>query len=396
MKKLEDTNTADIVSSYDEDYSSQSSWDAKHEDVSLSNEKAPIEKIVSLTQEFIRIPSVSKDIDKAVEILQVAKGQLQDRNFTPYVSSGFPSLLYSNQNTNNFKIILNAHLDVVPGEPSQYVPQIENGKLYGRGAYDMKGAAAVMIHLFDEIADQVDYPLGLQLITDEELAEGYCTKDQLDRGVRTELAIIGECGSNMDIIHETKGLIHAKLLTTGHTAHGAYLWKGSNAILKMYEAISVLQKHFPIPEKETDETTVNLSKITTTNDTWNQVPDNCSATLDIRFNRKDSTKILEKIQALLPEGVTLHVDKIRNAHYSDPENVYIKQLSKLGKEFRGENFATRNTYGGSDTTFFSDAGCDAIEFGPIGAGQHHAKEWVDIQSLADYYQILKKFLLSIK
>ncbi len=395
MKKVEDTVT-DTLSASEDDYTSHTPWDTKYADVTADKSKAPLESIVALTEKFIQIPSVSGNTDKAIEILQLAKDQLLDHTFTPYSSHLFPSLLYSNQNTNKFKIILNAHLDVVPGEPSQYVSQIKDGKLYGRGAYDMKGAAAVMIHLFDEIADQVDYALGLQLITDEELAEGYCTKDQLDRGVRTELAIIGECGSNLDIIHETKGLIHAKLLTTGHAAHGAYLWRGSNAILKMYEAISILQHTFPIPEKETNETTVNVSKIATTNETWNQVPDNCTATLDIRFNKKDGAKILDKIQSLLPDGVTLHVDKTRDAHFTDPNNAYIQTLRSVGNDYFGQKFNVRNTYGGSDTVFFSEVGCDAIEFGPVGGGQHDSKEWVDIQGLADYYQILKKFLLSVK
>jgi succinyl-diaminopimelate desuccinylase len=395
MKKLQDT-TSDTATIAEDDYTAPTPWDAKQSDAGTETDSVPLEAIVKLTEKFIQIPSVSKDAEKAVEILQLAKEHLPEHTFTPYSSHLFPSLLYSNQNTNKFKVILNAHLDIVPGEPSQYISEIADGKLYGRGAYDMKGAAAVMIYLFDELADQVDYPLGLQLVTDEELAEGYCTKDQLDRGVRTELAIIGECGSNLDIIHETKGLIHAKLHTTGHSAHGAYLWRGSNAILKMYEAINILQEHYPLPEKETKETTINVSRIATTNETWNLVPDNCTASLDIRYNKKDSGVLLDKIKALLPEGVTIEIDKTRNAHFTDPDSANIQLLRKIGKEYLGHDLSVRSTFGGSDTTFFSDVGCDAVEFGPVGGGQHDSKEWVNIQGLADYYQILKKFLLSIK
>lgn len=361
-----------------------------------STKAAPLEEIVALTEKFIRVPSVSGDIDKAIEILQIAKNELPDHKFTPFVSNSFPSLLYSNQNTNKFNVILNAHLDVVAGEMSQYVPEIKDGKLYGRGAYDMKGAAAVMILLFNELAEQVDYPLGLQLVTEEELPEGDGTEYQLSKGVRTDFAVMGECGSNFRIIHETKGVITAKIKTIGYTAHGAYPWKGKNAILQMYEAIDAIQKHFPVPNGPSDEITVTVSKISTTNETWNKVPDNCTATLDIRYNKKDHTTVLDKIKAVLPENVTFEVRQARNHHFTDPNNQYIQLLKKAGEDVLNKEVSIEKTYGGSDTTYFSNVGSDAIEFGPVGHGQHNGEEWVDIKSLGDYYQILKKFLLSVK
>lgn len=362
----------------------------------LRTNAAPLEEIIALTEKLIKIPSVSGNIDKSVEILQVVKAELADHKFTPFVSNAFPSLLYSNQNTNKFKVILNAHLDVVAGEMSQYMPEIKDGKLYGRGSYDMKGAAAVMILLFNELAEQVDYPLGLQLLTEEELPEADGTGYQLSKGIRTDFAVMGECGSNFRIIHETKGVITAKIKTLGYTAHSAYPWKGKNAILQMYEAIDAIQKHFPVPQGPSDEITVTVSKISTTNETWNKVPDNCTAALDIRYNKKDHTTVLSKIQAILPEGVTFEVRQARNHNFTDPNNEYIQMLRKAGREILHKDIPIEKTYGGSDTTYFSDVGCDAVEFGPIGSGQHNGEEWVDIKSLADYYQILKKFLLAVK
>jgi succinyl-diaminopimelate desuccinylase len=395
MKKLDDTALQDTADHYDEDYGVQTSlWSDKHAGVEAAG--VPLTEIVDLAAKFVEVPSVSGNSEKAVEVLQIAKEQLIDHKFSPFVSDGLPSLLYGNQNTDKFKIILNAHLDVVPGELHQYNPHVKDGKLYGRGAYDMKGAAAVMIKLYDEIADQLDYPLGLQLVTDEELAGGRCTYTQLEKGVRTELAIIGECGSNFDIINETKGLVHATLIASGAKAHGAYVWRGQNAILKMYEALNIIHQHFPTPHEETSETTINVSKIHTSNETWNLVPDDCTATLDIRYNRKDKETILERVRSLLPEGVILKVEKTRNSHYTDSNHAYINTLREVGREVTGEPFKVRNTFGGSDTSFFSEFGCEAVEFGPIGGGQHDGGEWVSIQGLADYYQILKKFLLSVK
>ncbi len=392
MKKITDNQNLDTTSFDEEEYTPV----GESQSLAQTTKEAPTDDIVSLAKQLIVVPSVTGDIENAVKVLELAKQQLSDHEFTPYVSNSYPSLLYRNQNTNNFKIILNAHLDVVAGSPEQYIPEVKDGKLIGRGAYDMKGAAAVMILLFNELADKVDYPLGLQLVTEEEIAGGDGTDYQLQNGVRTEFAIMGECGSNFRIIHETKGIITAHITVNGTAAHGAYPWKGQNAILKMYEVLRKIQEHFPHPTDETDGTTVTVSKIHTTNPTWNRVPDHCSAVFDIRFNKKDRDTILKDIKAMLPEDVEFEISQMRNAHFSDPNSGYMQTLKEVGSDVLGRELPIEKTHGGSDTTFFSNVGCDAVEFGPTGHGQHNSDEWVDIQALADYYQILKKFLMSIK
>src|SRR4051812_24117149 len=107
-------------------------------------------KIVTLAKELISIHSVSGDTQKAVEVLELAKSYLPEYEFTPFVSNGYPSLLFSNKEKElrNFTIILNGHIDVVPAMPEQFKPYVENGKLHGRGAFDMKSAVAVKILVF--------------------------------------------------------------------------------------------------------------------------------------------------------------------------------------------------------------------------------------------------------
>ena len=65
-----------------------------------------------------------------------------------------PSLLFYNNfpKSKKFKIILNAHLDVVPGNKNQFVPKVVGDRLYARGAYDMKSSAIVMMSVFKDIA----------------------------------------------------------------------------------------------------------------------------------------------------------------------------------------------------------------------------------------------------
>src|SRR6266705_469894 len=190
-----------------------------------------INDIVSLAKEIISITSATGEVDNAALVLEVAKKQLEGNAHTSFVSSNIPSLLYSNKgkDVKNFKIILNAHLDVVPGKKEQFQPYEKDGKIYGRGAYDTKAGTAVMIMLFKELAPQLDFPLALQLTTDEELGGVNGTKYQIDQGIRGDFVIATECGSNFHIVHEAKARLVVKLVAKGKTSHSAYPWAGDNA-----------------------------------------------------------------------------------------------------------------------------------------------------------------------
>src|SRR5438309_1971049 len=130
------------------------------------------EEIITSAKHFIKIPYIDGqgEFDKATQLLELVKQQLPEYSYTSYIANNVPSLLYTNQEKENrhFTIILNAHLDVVSAKDKEYLPYIDDGKLYGRGAKDMKAAAAVMILLFKDLGKIVPYPLGLQIVTDEE------------------------------------------------------------------------------------------------------------------------------------------------------------------------------------------------------------------------------------
>lgn len=356
-----------------------------------------INRIVELAQDFIKIPSVTGDIEKSVEILQTAQQMLTGYEFTSFVSGQYPSLLYSNQNKDNhkFSVILNIHLDVVPGKPSQFHPFIQEDKLYGRGAYDMKAAAAVLLLLFKDVGKKVSYPLGLQITTDEETGGINGTKYQVDNGVRADFFITGE-GSNFRMIYETKGVMVAKLITKGLAAHSAYPWNGQNAILLMYESLDILMKHYPVPVSETEVTTINISRIETTNTAHNKIPDNCMAYLDIRFDPREDDTIVSHIKSLLPEHVEMEILEKTHVHCTSPKSSFISLMRKSAIDAANIDVPLGKGHGASDARYFSHVGCDAIEFGPLGKGQHEDDEWVDISSLENYYKILHNFLLSLQ
>lgn len=362
-----------------------------------------IEEILTLTKKLITIHSTEKNKLGLEETLILAQNELSAFTIQAFSSNNKKSLLVHNSNkgTKHFKIILNAHLDVVPGDIKQFVPYTKNGKLFGRGAFDMKGAAAVMILLFKEIAHEINYPLALQFLTDEELGGMDGTHYQITKGLRGNFVISGECGSNFRIVHESKARLVIKLKANGKSSHSAYPWDGDNAILLIMQAIQSILQYYPSPKKEEYQTTVAITHIDTKNHetsetAYNRTPTYCEALLDVRYVPNDKHIIVDKIKALLSENVTLKILHNTAPHQTDPNHKYIKQLEKICENVLHKKVALIQQHGTSDIRHFAGVGNDGIEFGPIGGRQHQENEWVEIQSLEDYYQILKKFLLSIK
>lgn len=353
-------------------------------------------KILSLTKRFISIKSTPENSEALEKILDIALSKLDRHTIERFESNGSKSaLVYNSQKRpKKFKIILNGHLDVIPGKKHQYLPKIKNNRLYGAGSMDMKANVACLIFAFKEIAKKVDYPLGLQLVTDEQIGGFNGTKHQIDKGVRADFVIAGET-TNFQIANQAKGILWAKISCKGKTAHGAYPWKGKNAIWEMNRFLNLLEEKYPIPKKEKWSTTVNLSKIKTSNKSFNKIPDDCTILLDIRYVPKDSNKIVRSIKELLPKGFKLEI-LIKEPPLSvDKNNKYLKKLQKISEQVTKKKVRCYGAQGSSDARHYAAVNCNGIEFGPIGDGTGTDNEWVDIASLEKYYHVLKEFLLSL-
>lgn len=356
-----------------------------------------LKDIVSLAEKFIAIKSIPENTKDLEKILELALSNLKEYTIERFERNGVKSALIYNskKRPKKFKIILNGHLDVIPGKEKQYKPIIKGNRLYGVGSMDMKANVACLIMAFKEIADKVDYPIGLQLVTDEEIGGFDGTKYQVEDGVRADFVIAGE-PTNFDVVNKAKGVLWLRISSKGKTAHGAYPWRGENAIYKMNDFLNIIKKIYPIPKQEKWATTVNLSNIETNNKIYNKIPDDCLIGLDIRYIPEDANVILKKIkQELLPKGFKLEIITKEPALFTDKDNKYLKKLQKVSEKVIGKKIILRGAQGTSDARHFTRVGCAGIEFGPIGQGIGSDDEWVDIPSLEKYYQILISFLLSL-
>ena len=353
-------------------------------------------QILDFLKQLIAIESIDSKKEKLQEVIDVAVKQLDGFTIEKFTQNDRPSILAYVDDTrpDKFKVIFNAHLDVVSGRPDQFIPQEKDGKLYGRGTNDMKGGAAVEILVFKELAKTLPFPIALQLVTDEELGGYDGTQLQIKQGVHGEFIIAGE-PTNYGINNKAKGIIWMNVKTRGVAAHGAYQWRGESAILKMKKALDAIAREFPALTKEEWRTTINIAKLETSNTTYNKVPDDCEMKLDIRFIPEDWKTIKPKIEKMF-EGMELEFLEFEPPQITDENIPFVKSLQKATAIVTQKPADIIVKHGGSDIRHYSGVHEDGVTFGPIGEGLHSDNEWVDIKSLGEYFEILKVFLNGLK
>jgi len=319
-----------------------------------------------------------------------------------FESNGKPSaLLYSGAHHGatrpRFRVILNGHLDVVPAEPEQFRPRREGDRLYARGAQDMKVSALVQAQVFRELASTLPYPLALQLVADEEVGGRDGTLHQLRQGVDGTFVVIGE-HSRLDIVADSKGLLQARLLASGRSGHGAYPWLGDNALLKVVDTVKRLMDRYPAATEEVWRTTVNLAKVDSPNQAFNQIPARAEAWLDIRFpaddtdlSRKTQSEIIGYLQTFCEAGVTVVIDHLDPPQHAEHDRPEIQRLRRAAQD-QGYPADFLFKHGTGDGGFYSERGIAAVAFGVGGDGQHGPQEYVEIPTIEPYYRALKVFL----
>lgn len=363
-----------------------------------------LESFLPAACDLLAIPSTADrpdDLHRALEmVLEFAgPGHTVER----FAAGGKPSALvypgrYPADGRPEFGVILNAHLDVVPAPYDLFAPRREDRRLYARGAMDMKVSGLVMALAYRDLAPRLPYPLALQLVTDEEKG-GFCgTRYQLDEeGVTARFAIMGE-SSDLDITTECKGGANVILTAEGRNAHGAYPWLGDNAVLKLHRSIGALLDTYPVPATEAWRTTVNVARVDTDNQAFNQIPARARAWLDIRFPAGDpdldgtaADEIARYLSGLLEPGVTAEVRHVSPPAHADPDSAEVTALRAAVRDQGYEGKFLRK-HGTGDARFCRGHGINAVSFGIGGEGQHGPHEYADLATIVPYYNALSDFL----
>jgi succinyl-diaminopimelate desuccinylase len=294
-------------------------------------------------------------------------------------------------------VVLHGHLDVVPGHAEQFEPRIEGDRLFGRGAYDMKGGLAAMMCAIRDLATQSAVKVHFVCVCDEESdeAEARGSDYLVEKGYTGDFAITGE-PTDLHIGIQAKGVLALRLEVSGTAAHGSTPWLGDNAIMK---AVDVFRRIEAMPftresSEMFDRPSVSLGRIMG-GDAMNKVPDHCTIDVDIRFLPGQTAKaILEEIEAL--EDVEAHVQLHRDPAIVERDNPHVLLLAEsIGDGAQPAEHISIGRDGASDIVSFLEAGTPGVEFGPVGAGHHGPDEWVSIESLVHYRRSLVEFVNAI-
>jgi succinyl-diaminopimelate desuccinylase len=293
-------------------------------------------------------------------------------------------------------IVLHGHLDVVPGRPEQFQPLVDGDRLYGRGAYDMKGGLAAMMCAARDLAAQSAVRVHFVCVSDEESDEDDRRGSDylVEKGYTGDFAITGE-PTDMHIGVQAKGVLALRLEVSGTAAHGASPWLGDNAVLKAIDVFRTIES-MPFTRESSelfDRPSVSLGRIIG-GDAMNKVPDRCAIDVDIRFlPGQSAAAILADIEAI--PDTTAHVVFRRDPAIVERDNPYVRLLAESVADGVPSERISIGRDGASDIVSFLEAGTPGVEFGPIGGGHHGPEEWVSISSLERYSRSLVEFVNAI-
>lgn len=269
---------------------------------------------VALTQQLVRISSPSGSAGQT-EVLEVAANLLREAEFELRTDSHEPPrYLLALTPAPGPRVLFVCHVDTVPvGRPEQWRNPatsgvIENGRLFGRGASDMKsGLAAALVAVLESGADGPG--CAVLLTTDEEvgcLGAAAAADELTDLDVRA--VIVPESTDNKVFLGH-RGALWLRMSAHGRAAHGGSPQLGDNALLTLAGALLDISENGPWSgaASELGEITVNVATMQA-GSAINIVPETATATMDIRTTRPEQAAAMRKWLANRHPGLIVETE----------------------------------------------------------------------------------------
>jgi succinyl-diaminopimelate desuccinylase len=355
------------------------------------------EHLIALTKDLILIPSTASrpdDIERCIAFIRNYIKTLDNVNIREYRHNKIPSLVALPQKIGKPEVLLVSHLDVVSHEDVEvYNPEITDGRIYGAGSGDMKGALAIMLELFFNFhRSHPAISLGLAVTSDEEQGGisgvGYLFDEV---GLRCGTAIVPDGGSLNEITIAEKGVIHLHIICLGHASHAARPWLADNPLEKLLERVAYLKRYFLTLKHGYDHwyPTCTLTRVETPNVATNRIPSVAKADLDIRFPPPYTVdQMLGEIKQVLGSHIETKVILSSDPMEFQPDALFKKAI----EEVTGEPACLIREDGASDSRFIQGYGIPVIISRPIVGELHSEDEWIDIDSMVKFYLICERFL----
>ena len=324
------------------------------------------------------------------------------------------------------RLLMNGHLDTFTAtDPSGWTHErfggaIHDGRLYGRGACDMKaGLAAAMMtaKLLATDPHGLAGELVLAFVSDEETGGTYGTQFLLANvpEARGDAMLSADAGSPSVVRFGEKGQLWVEVIARGKSNHGAHVHLGENAIVLLMQALDALRTLEALPvdipagvmaamldakpvseaisgsgEFDTlSRVTVNIGTITG-GIAVNIIPDVATARADIRFPPGLALEqVLAQIDVRLRSlgGVEWKVLSSHEPNVTDPAEEIVRLLVKHAAATTGGKVVANMRPGFSDSRFYRAAGIPSVVYGPAPYNMGGADEYVLLEDLRAVFAV---------
>jgi acetylornithine deacetylase len=275
-------------------------------------------------------------------------------------------------------LLLNAHLDTVgvAGMEAPFEPRIEGNRLYGRGAYDVKGALAAIL----DAAAKVENVRGDVIVTavaDEELAS-IGTAAVLEH-VHADAAIVVE-PTELRLAIAHKGFVGFELETEGVAAHGSRPHLGVDAIAKMGPVLVALKQLDERLQRGAQHPLVGPGSVHASliegGQEFSSYPARCLLSGERRTIPGETTEQVEAELRELAGTAEVRLTVSREPFEAARDDQFVQIVGRISGESEpvGVSFW-------ADSGLIAAAGIPTVLYGPIGEGAHAEVEWVDLDSV---------------
>ena len=358
------------------------------------------------TQALIRIPSINPTLapegtgESAIAAFardwMIGHGM---RSWLEEPAPGRPNAVGECGNGRGPSLVLCAHLDTVSATGMTIPPFdgfVEANRVYGRGAYDMKGSAAAVLCAAASIAQtEVNGKLLVALVSDEEYAsigaQHFVEHHQADACILTE-------ASEGKLILAHKGFVWVEIVTSGKAAHGSRWDLGESAIAKMGRVVAALEdfdrdtlrkRRHPLvgPASQHCALIQGGTGLST-------YAERCSLQIERRTLPGEKTEEvlfeLRDVIAKTGERAELRCILERPPLTCDRDQAIAGFVREAARQITGVLPEETGVSYWMDAALFAAAGIPTVNYGPGGAGAHEAVEWVDIDSVVRCAAVLAK------
>ncbi|HUD41756.1 MAG TPA: succinyl-diaminopimelate desuccinylase [Dokdonella sp.] len=317
-------------------------------------------------------------------------------------------------------LVLLGHTDVVPSGPPQdwtdppFTPTVRAGRLYGRGAADMKGSVAAMcVALEDFVARHPDHAgtVALLVTSDEEgiALDGVrrVARTFVERRQRIDWCIVGEPSSRRrlgDLIRVgRRGSLTGRLRVAGVQGHVAYPEQASNPIHAFAAALAELTSiRWDEGDAAFPPTSFQVSNIAAGTGADNVIPGELRATFNFRYGIASSADgLIERVESLLRRhGLDFELAWHRSGEPFVTAEGALREAVTTAIRMRCGVEAEASTGGGtSDGRFIAPLGAEVVELGPCNESIHKVDESIaldELEALPGLYEDIIERMLRLR